>query len=111
MFARTLSAFAAAGLTVATLAFATPIQAAPADEDMVTIAIGDLDLSTADGAASFDRRVRAAARSICGTMPADLNMQKQVADCQDEVIADARTELARAPAGGARYALALARRR
>ena len=110
MFARTLSAFAAAGLTVATLAFATPIQAAPADEDMVTIAIGDLDLSTADGAASFNRRVRAAARSICGTMPADLNMRKLVADCQDEVNSSARTELARAPTG-TRQALAFVRRR
>jgi UrcA family protein len=111
MFTRTLSALAAAGLTVATLALATPLHAAPADEEVVTVTIGDLDLASADGAARFDRRVRAAARSICGTMPADLNMQKQVADCQDEVIADARTELARAPAGGARYALALARRR
>ena len=110
MFSRTLSAFAAAGLTVATLAFATPLRAAPADEDAVTVTIGDLDLSTAEGAARFDRRVRRAARSVCGTMPAGLDMQRQVADCQEEVIAGARTELARGPSG-ARYALALARRR
>lgn len=110
MFARTLSAFAAAGLTVATLAFATPIHAAPADEDVVTIAIGDLDLSTADGAASFNRRVRAAARSICGTVPADLNMRRQVAECQDEVSSSARTVLAQGSTS-ARQALAFARRR
>lgn len=110
MIARTLSAIAAAGLTVATLAVATPIHAAPADEDVVIVAIGDLDLSSADGAARFDRRVRAAARSICGTMPADLNMQRQVADCQDEVSTSARTVLA-ARSTGARQALAFARRR
>ena len=111
MFARTLSALAAAGLTVATLAFATPIHAAPADEDVVTVSIGDLDLSTADGAARFDRRITAAARSICGTMPADLNMQKQVADCQDEVSSSARTALAARSSTGSRQALAFARRR
>ena len=110
MFARTLSAIAAAGLTVATLALATPLRAAPADEDAVTVTIGDLDLASADGAARFDRRVRAAARSICGAMPAGLEMQKQVADCQEEVIAGARTELARAPSGS-RQALAFVRRR
>ena len=111
MFARTISAFAAAGLTVATLALATPLRAAPADEEAVTVTIGDLDLASADGAARFDRRLRAAARSICGTMPAGLDMQKQVADCQEEVIAGARTELARAPSAGARQALAFVRRR
>jgi UrcA family protein len=111
MFTRTLSALAAAGLTVATLALATPLHAAPADDEVVTVMIGDLDLASADGAARFDRRVRAAARSICGTMPADLNMQKQVADCQEEVIAGARTELARNDSTGSRQALAFLRRR
>ena len=111
MFARTLSAFAAAGLTVATLAFATPLRAAPADEDVVTVAIGDLDLSTAEGATRFDRRVRRAARSICGDLPAGLDMQQQVADCREEVLSSARTELARAPVSGARQALAFLRKR
>ena len=110
MFARTLSAFAAAGLTVATLAFATPLRAAPADEDVVTVAIDDLDLSSADGTARFERRVRAAARSICGTITGELDMQKQIADCRAEVSESARTELARAPSG-TRQALALVRRR
>jgi len=110
MFTRSLSAVAAAGLTVATLAFATPIRAAPADEEVVTVTIGDIDLASADGAARFDRRVRAAARSICGTMPADLNMRRQVADCQDEVTSSARTELARASTNS-RQALAFVRRR
>ena len=110
MFTRSLSAVAAAGLTVATLAFATPIRAAPADEEVVTVTIGDIDLASADGAARFDRRVRAAARSICGTMPADLNMRRQVADCQDEVTSSARTELARASTAS-RQALAFVRRR
>src|SRR5688572_9869334 len=69
MFTRTLSALAAAGLTILTVAAATPLHAQPID-DQVQVRISDLDLSSADGAAIFDRRVRAAARQICGWMPA-----------------------------------------
>lgn len=111
MFTRTLSALAAAGLTVATLAFATPLHAAPADEETVIIAIGDLDLASASGTARFERKVRAAARSICGTTTADLNMQRQISDCQDEVIASAQTQLAARSSTGSRQALAFVRRR
>jgi UrcA family protein len=61
MFTRTLSALAAAGLTVITLLAATPLHALTIDEQ-VQVRIADLDLSSADGAAAFDRRVRAAGR-------------------------------------------------
>lgn len=107
MFTRTLSALAAAGLTAITLAAATPLHAQAID-DQVSVKIADLDLSSADGAATFDRRVRAAARQICGWMPTtNLNLQRQVADCQAEVAASAKQELALARAGGPGTRLAL----
>ncbi len=94
MLTRTLSALAAVGLTFATLALATPLKAAPIGEDTVRVKIGDLDLATARGTATLDRRVRAAAREICGTVPViNLNLQRQIADCQDAVVANARAEV------------------
>ena len=94
MFTRTISALAAAGLTFVTLALATPLHAAPIGDDSVEVKIGDLDLATANGAATLDRRIRAAARTICGSVPpTSLNMQRQVADCQDEVVAGARADV------------------
>ena len=93
MLTRTFSALAAAALTVGTLALSTPVKAAPA-EDQISVRIGDLDLSSARGAATLDRRVRAAARQICGWVPvSDLNMQAQVSECQDSVVASARQEI------------------
>ncbi len=93
MFTRTISALAAMALTAGTLALSTPVKAAPAD-DQVSVRIGDLDLSSAEGAATLDRRVRAAARQICGWMPASgLNMQRQVSECQESVVAGARQEI------------------
>jgi len=93
MLTRTFSALAAIAFTAGTLALSTPVRAAPA-EDQVSITIGDIDLSTARGAATLDRRVRAAARQICGWVPASgLNMQRQVSDCQESVAAGARQEI------------------
>ena len=93
MFTRTISALAAMALTAGTLALSTPVKAAEADYQ-VSVRIGDLDLSSASGAATLDRRVRAAARQICGWVPvADLNMQRQVSDCQESVVAGARQEI------------------
>ena len=107
MFTRILSALAAAGLTAITLAAATPLYAQSLD-DQVQVRIADLDLSSDKGAAIFDRRVRAAARQICGCMPTtNLNLQRQVADCQAEVAANAKQELASSRAGGPSYRLAM----
>jgi UrcA family protein len=98
MYTRTLAALAALALTAGTLALSTPLHAAPADEQ-VRVRTGDLDLSDSGDAARLERRLRAAARQICGWVPvADLNMQKQVAGCQDEAIANARDEAALAMA-------------
>jgi UrcA family protein len=111
MFTRTFSALAAAALTIGTLALSTPVRAAPA-EDQVTVRIGDLDLSSARGAATFDRRVRSAAREICGwATPVDLNMQGQISECQTSVVASARQEIEIAlNSGRPRQQIALAAR-
>ena len=108
MYTRTVSAIAALALTAGTLALSTPVHAAPAEEQ-VAVKTGDLDLSSAEGVARLDRRVRAAAREICGVVPVtDLNMQRQVADCQQAVLDNARDDVALAlRAAGTPYRLAL----
>ena len=93
MMTRTLSAVAALALTAGTLALSTPAHAA-SGEVGVTVRYGDLDLGSAAGKARFDRRVRNAARAICGsTLRQPLNMQTQIAACQEEVIAGAQADL------------------
>jgi UrcA family protein len=82
---------AAALAAAATLAFAAPAQAAGWQEDAVEVRIGDLDLTDPAAAAVLDRRVKAAARQLCGAVPArDLNMQNIVRSCHDDVLANAR---------------------
>lgn len=93
MFTRTISALAAMAFTAGTLALSTPVRAAPAEEQ-VSVRVGDLDLSSAQGAATFDRRVRSAAREICGSVPAlDFNLRDQVSECQESVVTSARQEI------------------
>jgi UrcA family protein len=102
MFNRSLSALAAAALTAGTVALATPVHAAPA-EDSVTVSIGDLDMSNPSDQARFDRRVRGAARQICGSQQLQpIQMARQVSSCQAEVVANAKAdvEIARAKEGG-----------
>ena len=108
MYTRTVSALAALALTAGTLALSTPVHAAPIEEQ-VEVKTSDLDLSSAKGVARLDRRVRAAAREICGTVPVtDLNMQRQVAGCQQAVLDNARKDVALAlRAAGTPYRLAL----
>jgi UrcA family protein len=102
MFQRSLSAMAAAALAAGTVAFAVPAHAA-AGEDQVVVSIGDLQLSNPADSARFERRVRSAARSICGTaarQPLDLNLM--VAECQNSLISDARAKAQLALAAGNR---------
>ena len=93
MFNKTVSAVAAALLATGTVALSTPAWAAEFDEDSVSVRVGDLDLGTAKGAARLDRRIRAAAREICGAVPnQDLAMQAMVESCQARVISGAAAE-------------------
>jgi UrcA family protein len=114
MMKRTLTATAAAALAAAaTLAFAAPAQAAAGQEDAVTVRIADLDLADPADAAVLDRRVKAAARELCGDVPGrDLDMQKIVRTCHDEVLANARQDVGAALAAAERRsAVRLALRR
>ena len=55
--------------TFLSLAAAALLYAAPATAQDVRVPIGDLDLSTGVGAQTFDARVAAAARPVCGIGP------------------------------------------
>lgn len=82
--------FAALALTTAALAAAVPAQAAPAD-DVVTISLEGLDPADSADASRIDRRIRAAAASLCGAdLIQPIRMRERAAACETGVIADAR---------------------
>jgi len=83
---KTLASLAAV-LTLA--AVPTLLQANSANAGEVRIAWGDLDLSTAAGAETFDARIRAAARKLCRNKP----MIGGFAACQAAVRDEAVTRL------------------
>jgi UrcA family protein len=98
---RIFPALAAAALAAVTVAVATP--AAAQDNDSVTIKVSDLDLASSEGAARFDRRVRQAARSLCGDHQLQtLDMRGITEACHSAVAANARADaqLALAKNGG-----------
>lgn len=68
------------------LAVLAPIPAM-AETMSVPVRYGDLDLSTAEGQRSFDRRIASATRVICGTVEAERNlvMKARVKKCVAEV--------------------------
>ncbi|HEY0113859.1 MAG TPA: UrcA family protein [Allosphingosinicella sp.] len=110
MFKRTFSAVAAAALTAGTLALSTPVLAASIGET-VTINYSDLNLETAAGRAHFERRVKQAARSVCGaTQRLPLSMQSAAKACVDEVMAEAAAQVETASRGDAPSQLALGTR-
>ena len=85
MSIRTLAGLAAA------LLVATPALAADPDQVVVSVSTGDLDLGSANGAATLDRRLDGAARQICGRIPGrDFTLQRVVSACREEVLAGAR---------------------
>jgi UrcA family protein len=100
MFIRTFSALAGATFAAGMLALSTPLFAAEPEQDEAVIYIADLDLNAGTGMAVFERRVRAAAREVCGALPGrDLRLQKLTAACHSQVRAAAmsRAELAMTP--------------
>lgn len=81
---KTLTTIAAAALTVLTLA--APAYAAEATKK--TVAFADLDMSSPAGVASFNRRVRAAAKGVCGDAPAYRSLAENlsISRCVDGAI-------------------------
>ena len=85
---RITSAVAAALLAAGTVALGAPAHAT--EQDKVSIQVADLDLTSADGADRLERRIKSAARQICGHLPAqNLQMRRMVASCQAEAVAGA----------------------
>jgi UrcA family protein len=86
-----LSALAAVAMTTGTLALAAPAQAAPAD-DVVSISLEGLDSADPADAVRIDRRIRAAAQSVCGSkLIQPTRMRERAAACAEAVTADARS--------------------
>ena len=95
MFERNLSALAATALTAGTVALSSaPAQASTIDEQTISVSIADLDLSTPKGTARLERRVRYAARQICGwDSGLTLGLKRKVAECHEQVIASAQDDV------------------
>jgi UrcA family protein len=88
-----LTALGAAALAASALS--TPAAAGPADDGTrVAVSYAGLDLSRPADAARFDRRIRAAARTVCSDAPMlDLGVAARVQACEDSAIARARADL------------------
>ena len=80
---------AAALALILSLLDITPAWSATPDVRSVTVGYRDLDLSTPRGARVLYRRIRAAAREVCGYRGADLLEQSLWNDCYHHAIADA----------------------
>ena len=99
---RTVSALAALAMTAGTIAFATPVQAAPA-EDGITVTLDGLNPGDPADAGRIARRIRSAARDLCGSqLIQPVRLMQQAAACEKAVIADAQdaVEIAAARQGG-----------
>ena len=102
MFHRTLSAVAAAALTVGIFALTAPAHAAPAD-DAVTVSLDGLNPGDPADAGRIERRIRSAARDLCGSqLIQPIRLMQKAAACEEAVVADAQNavEIAAARQGG-----------
>ena len=98
---RMLSALAALAMTTGTFALAVPAHAAPA-EDVVSISLEGLDSADPADAVRIDRRIRSAARSLCGSkLIQPIRMRERAAACEEAVTTDARNSVELAAANKA----------
>jgi UrcA family protein len=100
---RTLSAPAALAMSAATLALAAPAHAAPAGDDSVTVSLDGLNPADPADAAAIGRRIRSAARGLCGSeLIQPIRLRAKAAACEQAAIADAQAavEVAAARQGG-----------
>jgi UrcA family protein len=75
---------------------ASPALAAPPAAQTRIVSYADLNLASAAGRATLDRRLDRAVRAVCGRAAIkDLNAYRQVELCRDESLADARAQLRR----------------
>lgn len=84
----------AAAMAVAALPFAA--SANPFASETMSVAVQDLDLSTAQGQRTLNARLHRAASDVCGRSISHLGaeMVKKANTCRAEVISEARARLA-----------------
>lgn len=87
---RTLSALAVAAVTVGAFALTAPAHAASADEG-VTVSLEGLDPADPADAGRIERRIRNAARDLCGSQFLQpVRMMQQAAACEKAAVAEGR---------------------
>ena len=69
-----------------------PAAAAPASQ-VKTVSYTDLNIATANGRHTLDRRIVQAARSVCDTGSNDLRSLSAEARCTDKAVSDARSQV------------------
>jgi UrcA family protein len=110
MFARTVSALAAAALSTVALA-GSPALAGQVETQSVVVSFADLNLGQSQGIARLDSRLRIAARQVCDTGNRDIHSLRLESECRASALSSARTEVAvLTRSGGGRTEVALARR-
>lgn len=86
------TALAAAALALTAAAIPAPVLAGTASGDAVMqvyVGHADLDLASDKGVATLDRRLRNAARAICGANANDIARRVQAQACQTRTLASA----------------------
>ena len=107
MFHRMLSALAAAALTVGMFAATAPAQAAPG-EDAVTISIDGLNPGDPADADRIERRIRSAARDLCGSdLFQPVRLMQRAAACERAAVANAQSMVELAAARRSPFRLTL----
>ncbi|MDP5103269.1 MAG: UrcA family protein [Erythrobacter sp.] len=95
-FAKSLT-LALAGLAMAGAAISPALAAGPADPMTLKIATADINLATAQGQRTLDRRIEKAARSVCRADDRSTGtriMNQDARTCLDKVRAEARQQVA-----------------
>jgi UrcA family protein len=88
---RMLSTIAAIAVSAGTLTLAAPAYAG-SGEEAFSISIEGLNPSNPADVAQIDRRVRTAARDLCGSdLVQPLRMRAKAEACEESVVADARS--------------------
>jgi len=91
-------------LTIAAAALVA-VLAVPASAKSIAVPYGDLDLSAAEGRATLDKRITAAARKVCPTIDGlELRAQMAAKACYRVALASAQPQLAAATARRSRAA-------
>ena len=107
MLIRIVSMLGALAATAGTLAFASPA-AAQAEDRSVIVSIADLDPSNPVDAVRLDRRLHAAARTVCGPdLAIDTRSHQQTVACEKLAMARATQDVRLALRGGTGRTVAL----